>query len=57
MFSNVHKFDLFVHGLLQLGGTTGGLSGSTVLSLGCVVLVVLLLGYERFYRSYLHMYL
>ena len=29
-FPNVHKFDLFVHGLMQLGGTTGGQSGSTV---------------------------
>ena len=55
-FPNVHKFDLFVHGLMQLGGTTGGQSGSTVLPLGWVVPSVLPIMYEQFYRSYLHRY-
>src|SRR5215216_2801533 len=35
-FPNVHKFDLFVHGLMQPGGTTGGQSGTTALPLCCV---------------------
>ena len=55
-FPNVHKFDLFVNGLMQLGGTTGGQSGSTALPLSCVVPAVLPVLHERFYRSCLYLY-